>query len=58
MGIDDFGLHLDETRQSRLREKLHQLGQVFLTTPLTPTLGGHAIHVSGGKLSQSASVSS
>lgn len=33
MGIDDFGLHLDNPRQQYLCDKLGGLGQVFLTTP-------------------------
>lgn len=49
MGIDDFGMHLDETRQARLKGKLNELGQVFLTTPFTPT-EGHAIHIAQGKV--------
>lgn len=32
-GIDDLELYLDPERQQRLKEALHQLGQVFLTTP-------------------------
>lgn len=37
MGIDDLGLHLDETRQKLLRASLEQLGQVFVTTPYLPS---------------------
>ena len=33
MGIDDFGLHLDHSRQELLCDHLENLGQVFLTTP-------------------------
>ncbi len=37
MGIDDLGLHLDETRQKLLRASLEKLGQVFITTPYLPS---------------------
>ena len=33
LGIDDFGLHLDEERKERLRALLGGFGQIFLTTP-------------------------
>lgn len=32
-GIDDFGAHLDRTRQHNFEEKLQNLGQIFLTSP-------------------------
>ena len=38
MGIDDLGLHLDETRQILLRAALENLGQVFVTTPYLPSI--------------------
>jgi DNA replication and repair protein RecF len=31
--IDDFGAHLDATRQNRLQKELVNLGQIFLTSP-------------------------
>ncbi len=34
LAIDDFGVHLDETRTARLWATFKGLGQVFLTTPL------------------------
>ena len=33
LGVDDFGVHLDEKRTLLLREALSSLGQVFLTAP-------------------------
>jgi DNA replication and repair protein RecF len=33
MSIDDFGVHLDASRQTILQELLKNLGQVFLTSP-------------------------
>jgi DNA replication and repair protein RecF len=33
ISIDDFGVHLDEERQSQLQEKLKRCGQIFLTSP-------------------------
>lgn len=33
LGIDDFGAHLDETRQKKFVEHLQGLGQIFLTSP-------------------------
>ncbi len=55
MGIDDLGLHLDETRQKLLRSSLEQLGQVFITTPYLPSTWkeleqGRHIHVSNGSI--------
>ncbi len=34
MSIDDFGMHLDESRQSLLQDQIQHLGQVFITSPL------------------------
>lgn len=34
--IDDFGVHLDPLRQTKLQEEIQKLGQVFLTTPVAP----------------------
>ena len=31
--VDDFGSHLDSTRQNRFQEELTNLGQIFLTSP-------------------------
>lgn len=55
MGIDDLGLHLDETRQKLLRSALEQLGQVFVTTPYLPSTWteleqGRHIHVQNGSI--------
>jgi DNA replication and repair protein RecF len=52
MGIDDFGLHLDELRQKTLRATLTNLGQVFVTTPILPheLNEGHKINISMGTL--------
>ena len=35
--VDDFAIHLDADRQSRLEEELHRLSQVFLTSPHSPS---------------------
>ncbi len=37
LGIDDFGLHLDDSRQQLLRSTLDSFSQVFMTTPRAPT---------------------
>lgn len=50
MGIDDLGLHLDETRQKLLRHSLDQLGQVFITTPHLPFEEGRHIHIENGTI--------
>ncbi len=52
MNIDDLGLHLDETRQIAFIKTLHDLPQVFITSPTTPKLWPHAksITISGGQL--------
>ena len=36
MSFDDLGMHLDLTRQNRLKELLGHLHQVFITTPYEP----------------------
>ncbi len=41
MGIDDFGLQLDQTRQKLLEEQLTSLGQVFLTSPKPLSFSPH-----------------
>ncbi len=51
MGIDDFGLHLDHSRQELLSVALENLGQVFITTPHLPSTWkalekGHQIPIS------------
>jgi DNA replication and repair protein RecF len=55
MGIDDLGLHLDDTRQKLLRSRLEQLGQVFLTTPYIPSAwrelsAGKQINIENGRI--------
>jgi len=50
MGIDDLGLHLDETRQKLLRSALDSLGQVFITTPHLHLEEGHHIHIENGQI--------
>lgn len=48
LAIDDFGVHLDETRTSRLSHELVKLGQVFLTTPLSSNIkADQIIDISG-----------
>lgn len=56
MGIDDFGLHLDHPRQELLCSRLDTLGQVFLTTPHSPTHwkaleGANHIKIEAGSIS-------
>lgn len=51
MGIDDMGLHLDESRQALLRDSLDRLGQVFITTPHLSNDQGHLIHIQNGAIS-------
>ncbi len=50
MGIDDLGLHLDETRQKLLRDSLAHLGQVFITTPTLHLEQGHHIRIQSGSI--------
>lgn len=55
MGIDDFGLHLDSPRQQLLCNQLETLGQVFLTTPHSPSHwkvleGAHQIRIEAGSI--------
>ncbi len=33
LGIDDWGVHLDKSREEKLKEALERPGQIFLTTP-------------------------
>lgn len=56
LGIDDFGLHLDNLRQELLCSRLDSLGQVFLTTPHSPShwkalSGAHQIRIEAGSIS-------
>jgi DNA replication and repair protein RecF len=50
MGIDDLGLHLDETRQKLLKSALNSLGQVFITTPYLLHPEGRLIHIENGQV--------
>lgn len=50
MGIDDLGLHLDESRQKILRASLTELGQVFITTPSLHLEEGHSIRIDSGSI--------
>lgn len=52
MGIDDLGLHLDETRQQLLRTSLEKLAQVFVTTPslLSGWTEGKQIRIENGSI--------
>jgi DNA replication and repair protein RecF len=55
MGIDDFGLHLDHSRQQLLCDNLENLGQVFLTTPHLPSSwknlsAAHQIRIEAGAI--------
>ena len=51
--VDDFGAHLDESRQRMFQEKLSSLGQIFLTSPaahygIFPNK--QMIHIDSGKV--------
>ncbi len=51
LGIDDFGVHLDEVRQSLLFESTKALKQVMLTVPiLTSSTEGKKFLVKSGKI--------
>ncbi|PIS02874.1 MAG: DNA replication and repair protein RecF [Chlamydiae bacterium CG10_big_fil_rev_8_21_14_0_10_42_34] len=50
MGIDDLGLHLDESRQKLLRSSLDELGQVFITTPHIFLNEGRHIQIQNGSI--------
>jgi len=39
LGIDDFGIHLDENRTALLHEAISSIGQVFLTVPSDEFIG-------------------
>ena len=39
LGIDDFGIHLDERRTALLHEAVSSIGQVFLTVPSDEFIG-------------------
>lgn len=43
LGIDDFGIQLDQTRQNQLKGHLTQFNQVFLTSPIPE--GGTEYHL-------------
>lgn len=52
LGIDDFGVHLDEKRYALIQRCVEGLGQVFLTTPspISPVSGAYAtILIEAGK---------
>lgn len=52
--IDDFGIHLDETRTQRFHKMITSLHQVFLTVPsdewLQNTLSNHVLHIEKGSI--------
>jgi len=49
MNIDDFGIHLDTHRTHVLYDRLRNLGQVFLTTPLVGNIPDfHSLYVTKG----------
>lgn len=55
MSFDDLGMHLDTTRQDRLKELLLSLHQVFITTPYEPDAifaesGAHIYPIQKGKV--------
>jgi DNA replication and repair protein RecF len=52
LGIDDFGLHLDEGRQRLLRTALSPLGQVFVTTPILSLESAHALRIEKGAIEE------
>lgn len=54
MAIDELGLPFDEKRQSHLQKRIHELGQVFITTPI-PLPGFEAqktVHIESGSISE------
>ena len=55
MSIDDFGIHLDENRQSLLQRQMQDLGQVFLSSPcLLKETKSHAFMIEKGNIIDSA----
>lgn len=53
LGIDDFGVHLDEKRYALIQRCVEGLGQVFLTTPNLSSLSFNVhttIQIEAGKL--------
>ena len=53
LGIDDFGVHLDEKRYALIQRCVEGLGQVFLTTPnlASPSFTAHTtIQIEAGRL--------
>jgi len=53
LGVDDFGVHLDEIRQSLLFKATKALSQVMLTTPtLTSSIEGKKFLVNSGKITE------
>ncbi len=51
MSIDDFGIHLDENRQSLLQQQMQDLGQVFLSSPcLLKETKSHAFMIEKGSI--------
>ena len=51
LGIDDFGVHLDEKRTAFLNQALQNLGQTFLTAPsFSSSEMSNILHVSKGSI--------
>ncbi len=51
LGIDDFGVHLDEKRTVLLNQALQNLGQTFLTAPSFSSLEmSNLLHISKGSI--------
>ncbi|MBM3201886.1 MAG: DNA replication/repair protein RecF [Chlamydiae bacterium] len=50
LGIDDFGVHLDEKRSSLFKEQLKHVDQVFVTTPIPLNMNAHRFQIVHGEL--------
>ncbi len=49
-GIDDFGVHLDAKRSAKLLQAVSVSGQVFLTSPQSPSPEGRVVAVRSGEI--------
>ncbi len=58
LSIDDFGLHLDATRNQLLLSRLSHFGQVFITSPgPTPNNAYFSLKVNKGDITQAPTLS-
>lgn len=52
LGIDDFGIQLDQGRSLQLKTHLHKFQQVFLTSPVPLSYGqAHILSIENGRIS-------